>query len=644
MGIISTQGFTFRLIANGTELDLFADEDYLISDNVTGLFDIGVLPADFTRQILLPGSKTNNAFFEHVYDISIVNPFLFATNQKVPAYFDFDSVYISQGYLQLNKVNVKANKFIESYEVTIFGSLSSFARDLKTNFLTNLDVLNVYNHTSSLENITSSWEGNLFNGAIVYPMAEYGQKIQYTQTDNFYGIDDQSGSLAIQDYKPAIRVKEVFDACFEQFGYTYTSSFMNEGWLDDVYMVCNNQLRYPLYENYGINLEKYGLFKMSAVSGSGVGLLSDGVAKDFTWYNIEQNPYNSLASNLVYTLPTTSSIKGTLNLDFKITNTGVGTGYPKFYLTYTNQSTSTTYSSSLDNYNNYFIQLREYWISTGTDTPTQTYTLDTGFLTETLPAGTYKFGIKYDLQFGSAGNFTLTVDPGDNPKSYMEVTKLMQAGAGLIIDIPSNMPKGTAGIRLIDFLTGFQKKFNLVIYPDRTTQNRFIVETFNNWYNKGQRKDFNKYINLDENIEVIPANNLAVNELNFGDKLDGDYVSQQFSKGEGREFGKTYYIDRTNYFSQGKYEVETTFASSPLLKIAGTGVSGSVADVNPPTSNCTSYTLQFNGFAGGAVSWDDCYGSYQESWLSESNPQITVCAKTGTVSGDAIIINNGSCG
>lgn len=52
MGVISTQGFTFRLIANGQQLDLFADEDIQLSNNVTGLFDIGVLPSDFTRQIL----------------------------------------------------------------------------------------------------------------------------------------------------------------------------------------------------------------------------------------------------------------------------------------------------------------------------------------------------------------------------------------------------------------------------------------------------------------------------------------------------------------------------------------------------------------------------------------------------------------
>ncbi len=121
MGVTSTQGFVFKLIANGTQLDLFDDEDILISDNVTGLFDIGVLPSDFTRQITVPGTKKNNAFFEHVYDISVVNPYLFATNTKVPCYLDFDGIYLSDGYLQLNKVNVLANKFIESYEITIFG-------------------------------------------------------------------------------------------------------------------------------------------------------------------------------------------------------------------------------------------------------------------------------------------------------------------------------------------------------------------------------------------------------------------------------------------------------------------------------------------------------------------------------------------
>lgn len=126
MGVVSSQGLSYRLVANGVQLDLFKDEEIKVSDNITGLFDIGSLPADFTRQITLPGTKRNNAFFQHVYDISVDSPFLFSTNQKVNAYFDFGGIYVSNGYLQLNKVNVIANKFIDSYEVSVYGLLSSF--------------------------------------------------------------------------------------------------------------------------------------------------------------------------------------------------------------------------------------------------------------------------------------------------------------------------------------------------------------------------------------------------------------------------------------------------------------------------------------------------------------------------------------
>jgi hypothetical protein len=273
MGVISTQGFQFKLIADGVQLDLFNDEDIKLSNNVTGLFDIGVLPADFTRQLTLPGTKKNNAFFEHVYDISIDSPFLFATNIKVPAYFDFGGIYLSQGYLQLNKVTVTANKFIDSYEVTIFGALSSFGRDINRLYLSDLSSLAKYNHTSSLDNIIESWNTGstgLFNRDIVYPLADYGQGWQFTPNEIWTGIDDPNNpqqGLSVMDFKPAIRVKAVWDAIFEETGYTYSSSFFAQEWLDDVYMFCNNSLKYPEYD--GVDLETFGQIKISPFSGSG---------------------------------------------------------------------------------------------------------------------------------------------------------------------------------------------------------------------------------------------------------------------------------------------------------------------------------------------------------------------------------------
>jgi len=176
MSVISTQGIKFQLVANGVILDLYQDEIITLSNNSTELFDLGQLPAEYTKQLTLPGSKKNNAFFEHVYDISIVNPYLFSTNVKVPCYISYGGIYLSQGYLQLNKVNLYQNKFVDSYEVSIYGALSSFARETNRTFLTDMtSSLSYLNHSASFDNITGSWDLQLFSGSVVYPFCEYGQ-------------------------------------------------------------------------------------------------------------------------------------------------------------------------------------------------------------------------------------------------------------------------------------------------------------------------------------------------------------------------------------------------------------------------------------------------------------------------------------
>ena len=583
MGIISTQAFTFRLIADGTQLDVFQDEDIKLSNNVTGLFDIGQLPSDFTRQITLPGTKVNNAFFEHVYDISITNPFLFATNIKVPAYFDFDSVYLSNGYIQLNKVNVVANKFIDSYEVTIYGTLSSFGRDINRNFLTDLTSLAKYNHTASYDNITASWGGNLFNGDIVYPLADYGSGYEFTRGSyELFGMDDQDGALTVQNFKPAIRVKPVLDAIFSEAGYTYSSSFFEQQFIDDIYMVCNNSLKYPEFAS--IDLETYGKIKVGAISGSGMTdiTLAADTWTTLPWYNKLSDPQN-FYNNGAYTVDKKSNLKGILNVNLNVScsvNNMPGTlsANGTWQIRMLETGSLTPYSTqAIQSYILFFNQLQESRQG-GINT---TYQLETEFNLNSIPVGNYYFQIRQKPNSATPPLPLVTLDPQSTTKSFLEIRQVNSAADGRVMDIPSNMPFGTVGIKQIDFIIGLQRKFNLVIYPDKTRLNQFIIEEFNNWYKRGEVKDFNRYINLDKNIEVIPANNLAVNKLNFGDTLDTDYISQQFAKAANREYGKSYYVDTANFFSQGEFNVKTTFASDPLVRIAGTGLSGSVSGLNP---------------------------------------------------------------
>ena len=609
MGIISTQAFTFRLIADGTQLDIFDDEDIKISNNVTGLFDVGVLPSDFTRQITLPGTKVNNAFFEHVYDISIESPFLFATNIKVPCYIDFDSVYLIEGYLQLNKVNVRANKFIESYEITLYGSLSSFARDINRNYLTDLTSLASYNHTASYDNITASWSGNLFNGDIVYPLADYGSAYQFTAGEyELFGMDDTNGALTVQNFKPAIRVKPVLDAIFSEAGYTYSSSFMDQAFLDDVYMICNYGLKYPEFTS--IDLETYGKIKVSAISGSGMTDLNlpSGSWVTLPWYNKLSDP-QGFYNNGAYRVDKRSRLSGILNLNLNVSCSvnnlpGTLSANGTFQMRMLETGSSTPYSvTAIQSYIFFFDRLQQSR-SGGIN---QNYELASEFVMDDIPVGNYYFQVRQSPNQASPTVLpTVTVDPEGTTRSFLQVREVKQAADGRVMDIPSNMPYATQGIKQIDFILGLQKKFNLVIYADKTKSNHFIIETFNNWYKRGQVRDFNKYINLDDSIEVISANNLAVNKLNFGDTLDQDYISQQFSKEANREYGKSYYTDTTNFYSQGSFDVKTTFASTPLIRIAGTGLSGSVSGISP---GVTSYAFSV-GNAGYSTSFYACTNTY----------------------------------
>ena len=585
MAITSTQAFTFRLLAGNEnqQLDLFNDEDIQLSNNVTGLFDIGLQPADFTRQITIPGTKTNNAFFEHYYDISIVSPFLFSTNTKVPAFFEFDSLYLSNGYIQLNKVNLIANKFIESYEITLYGTISSFGRDINNLFLTNLTTLQKYNHTSSLDNITGSWSGSLFAGDIVYPLADYGSGYQYTSgLLNQFGIDDVDGALNVSNFKPAIRVKKVWDAIFEQTGYTYSSSFWNQQFLDDVYMVCNNSLKYPEFS--GVDLEGYGKIKVGSISGSGMTdiNLASGSWTTLPWYNALSDP-QGFYNNAAYRVEKPTNLKGELNININVSSSannmpGTFSANGTWQLRMLETGSSTPYSTkALQSYIIFFTELQE----SRQGSINTTYQLGTEFNFNSIPVGNYYFQLRQSPNSASGPLPVVTLDPEGTTKSFLEIREVTNSADGRIMDIPSNMPFGTSGIKLVDFITGLQRKFNLVMYPDRTKPNHFIVEEFNTWYRSGERKDFNRYINLNEKIEITSANNLAVNNLNFGDTLDQDYVSQQFAKGANREYGKSYYIDTENFFSQGTLNVETIFASSPLLRIVGTGLSGSVGGLHP---------------------------------------------------------------
>ena len=648
MSLFTTQGYRYQLVAgNNVILDTFKDETIKISNNITELFDIGSVPGTFTRTISLPGTKKNNAFFEEYYDISVYSPDTFNANQKVPAYVDFGAVFLVNGYLQLMKINVLENKFVDSYEVNVFGAISNFSINANKLFLTDLTTLTQYNHTSSIANIQSSWDRNLFSGSIVYPMADYGKRLQFSDID-YLGIDDSEDALTVSDYKPAIRVEAVWDAVFDELGFTYTGSFFNKDWMRNTYMILNNNKRYPEYDY--ADLEVFYQGKVSTSTGSYSNLLipsaSFGQGTNLPMDSIAEDTYNAftVGNPFFYEAPISSSrYQVDINLSYKVVNTNntgvTSSQFPQFFLDIVRQSDNSVVNTS------YLPLINDYAESAvigRTNTVTEPFVAVQSFNLPYLQnPGNYSFKLGYTpfAYFGSTVAqpsfkiFDVYLNPtGSNSRSSFAVTQVRQAADFQVLDIAKNMPFGTSGIKLIDFIRSVQKKFNLIIYESKTVPNQMIVETFDDWYLQGEVQDFNKYINLDQKLEFIPTNTLSVNKVSFTDKDDADYVSKVFKQVNNRTYGQAFFIDTGSYFSQGEFKVETSVASGPIFQIPNTFVSGSSLS----GLICNSYSIYNRAPSQVEVRFEDCVSGTPTIYYLNPSSGVTICSRTYPTGGGRV--------
>ena len=603
MSVVSGRSAVFKLIARGTTLDQYDDEDIFLSNNVTGLFDVGELPSDFTRQITLPGTKRNNDFFEHVYDIMVDEPYLFKTNEKVIAQFDFDGFYVAQGYMQLENVVVKENKFIDSYTVSIFGLLSSFARDLSSTYLTDLDVLNKYNHTASIDIIKETWlgtdttnpdmvtnSGSYAVGDIVYPIVDSGQGwvFQSATTANNFAINTNSpnpldvtgGSINVIDFKPMLKTKRVVEAIFSQSQYTFESDFFEEDLFDSQYMLCDNGNKFAQYGGLDMNTE--GLITIQPISGSSVPntLGAAGVSSSLDFENIVSDPSLKMdgsnyrmTNNMGITGTTYSSpVEMEIFLNFIVTGSDTSVSIPELYIKPRNTGGVDAATVPLTFINDQIRRRLQGKAGTGEEE----FEIEQKFSVNLKRNAEYDFEIYFEYQTGITGAFVI-IGPGGNAESTLKVNKLNYLADFRIMNVPLNMPFATKGITTLSWLQGIQKKYNLQIYPSKTKPRHFIIKQFNEWYKEGRTVSFDRFIDLNKKIKVTPANNLGVKNLEFGDTLDLDFISQNFNRTNNREYSKTYYTDTSNFFSQGSFKVETTFSSTPLRYIGGSGAIGTGA-------------------------------------------------------------------
>jgi len=203
----------------GYELDLFEAIPVPISFSISDIKDPTKRKQSFSKQVDLPDTMNNNAFFQGVFSMtstdSVVN---FDATAKAPIRLFKRGVQVLDGVMKLNEVS--AINGVIRYNVTILSDNADIFQLLTQVRLNELD-WSAYNHTLTRTNIKNSWTAAVGSG-YYYPLIERGL--------------GRPGNLIWRtiDFVPYVYLYECLEKCFEYIGLTWNSTFLESAMFKNI--------------------------------------------------------------------------------------------------------------------------------------------------------------------------------------------------------------------------------------------------------------------------------------------------------------------------------------------------------------------------------------------------------------------------
>lgn len=523
---------TVQLYINGEQADLFDDETISITSSIQNVRDIAKVFTDYSQAFALPASKTNNKIFKHYYDSDIVGGF--DAQKKVDSFIELNNTPFKTGKLKLDSIQMKNNKPY-AYKVTFFGNLVSLKDLLGDDLLSNID-FSAYNQTYDLSTVASLLEtGATVNGvanAVITPLISAEERWFYDSslTATSGNLYDAAGNGAyITNLKYAVRlyciIKEIENTYTIANGYPFDLVFSND-FFNDLSNTDFSNLYMWLHREKGL-LDISGDYSQYLTNFDTVG----------TSGTLDSYGFSSTGTNFIVT----------------------GEVYPyatyKFELFLEVSDSTRTFDIV---YYKDGIPVKTFAGNTGSINYTFTY--ETSASPFSSPNGNYSVKIEYTDVFSVLGNDTAT-------ETYMGVTRTFitpvsdtfyfQTDQVLTADftfiVSDNMPE----IKVIDFLTGLFKMFNLTAYE---VDGVIKVMPLNEFYDApsvaGKAPyDITQYVDVTDG-EISPST--LLNQINFQYKGVGSFITKNHNEMFNQIWGQEKY-NAESKFEGEKYEVNVPF-------------------------------------------------------------------------------------
>lgn len=579
---------SLELYIEDQRVDLFQAESIQIRSSIQDVRDISKVFTDYSQSFTLPASATNNKIFKHFYKHEIQNGFD-ARKIKAASVFLNYSLY-RNGQIFLEGVNMK-NNLPYSYRVTFYGNMVTLKDLIGDRKLTSLD-LSDFNHDYDYSTIKTIFTGTGLtvdsdNSALIYPLITAKKRLFYDDTLTHGSYSNYDGNLYIPDtgndidryhmrgvkeidLKPAIKVYHIIKAIESEFGVRFIHD--NTSGTEDFFSSANDAFSnlYLWASNSGGNIiddteDGYFYKKKSAIFTRETDpVLDSGDSHtNFSFVYDLLDDFGYIVVDSTYKNFQKKNVTGTRKI--------------QFFLAVTPDSGDTT--------KDYRCRLKSRKTNevvaeiTGEGNQTVSFTLPTIDEDQTFYVElSSKVAMTAKVQFivKEEGNIIL---PSANDKYEYNYSNISTTAER--IEIGSQLPD----MKIIDFLTGLFKMFNLTAYyiddesdPEYDADVQCIkVVTLDDYYAdcvnniSGGITDITNYIDIADH-EVNTS--LPFSEIDFRYKENKTILEEHHLDEYGYHFGNTN-LTLNKLFGDvisftNKYEIKLPFTILKYEKLAGT--------------------------------------------------------------------------
>ncbi len=499
-----------QLYIEGQRVDMFKDESISITQSIQNVKDIAKVFTDFSKTFSVPASKTNNKIFKHYYNYDIQNGF--DARKKKDATIELNNITFREGKIKLEGVDLK-NNVAHTYRITFFGNTVSLKDLLGEDKLQGLSDLDSLSEVYDVNGIRSGLQLDPATNDVIVPLITHTQRLFYDSTSSNHDTDNIANTGGSQNIhgvnytqlKYALRIHKIVEAIESKYSITFSDDFF----------VDTNAPYYDLF--MWLHRKKGDVQNLSGVNQSLVNGWNGNLIPD---YDTETQMIN--ASTLRVTgVPEYYDV---FNL---ILQKSVGLSYKAIVYkdgveVYKSASTTGNLTISKSDINLEEADYTVYIEADGNITFSNIY-----------------WDISYTEPFSNPE--TITYNTSDNgPYNYVSVFDFV---------ITQQIPE----MKVIDFLTGLFKMFNLTAYVEN---NIIVVKTLDSFYSSGNSYDISKYVEVDKSAVNVA---LPYKEINFSYEDTDTFLAKQHTQLAGKEWAKLNYNGGEGKLDGGLYSVKLPF-------------------------------------------------------------------------------------